>query len=179
MDETRRILITGSSSGIGAAIARRLAGPGARIMVHARQNRAGCERVAADLAALGAETAIRLADLRDPAATEAMVDEAVRLFGGLDVLVANAGFPELKLFGDLSRADLDRCYEVIGAGFFHLATRALPSLQTSDAGRVVAVSTLNAHVFRPNYPLNPASAAAKAALEALCAASRSSLRPRA
>lgn len=163
----RSILVTGSGSGIGAAIVRRLAAPGARIMVHARANRAGCERVAEALREKGAEVAIQLADLRDPAATAALVDATVERFGGLDVLVANAGFPELKLFGALERADLDRCYDVIQAGLFEMATRAMPELQRSAAGRLVAISTLNAHVFRPNYPIYPASAAAKAAAEAL------------
>ena len=51
----RRILITGSSSGIGAALARRLAGPDVSILVHARRNRDGAERVAADLRAAGAQ----------------------------------------------------------------------------------------------------------------------------
>jgi NAD(P)-dependent dehydrogenase (short-subunit alcohol dehydrogenase family) len=67
----------------------------------------------------------------------------------------------------LTRADLDRCYRVIQAGLFHLADAAMPHLEKSDAGRIVAISTLNAHVFRPNYPIYPASSAAKAAAEAL------------
>ena len=163
----RRILVTGSGSGIGAAIARRLAGPDTLIMLHALSNRAGCERVAGDLRAKGAEVAITLADLGDADAAARLIEATAERFGGLDVLVANAGFPELKLFGQLAVADLDRCYRVITAGFLAMATAAMPHLERAEAGRVVAISTLNAHVFRPNYPNYPASAAAKAGLEAL------------
>lgn len=163
----RTILVTGSGSGIGAALARRLAGEGARIMLHARTNRSGCEAVAASLRERGAEVAIRLGDLEDPATPSALIDATVERFGGLDVLVANAGFPVLEQFGELTRADLDRCHAVIQAGLFEMATRAMPHLQRSPAGRIVAISTGNAHVFRPNYPIYPASAAAKAAAEVL------------
>ena len=163
----RKILVTGSGSGVGAAIARRLAGEGAHVMLHARENRAGCEAVARGLRERGAEGAIPLRDLQDPATPQALVDATVERFGGLDVLVANAGFPVLAQLGELTRADLDRCYAVIQAGLLQMATRAMPHLQRSAAGRIVAISTGNAHVFRPNYPIYPASAAAKAAAEVL------------
>ncbi len=163
----RSILVTGSGSGIGAAIARRLAAPGVGILVHAHTNHDGCERVAADLRRRGAEAETRLADLADGAAGEALVDAAVAAFGGLDVLVANAGFPDLRLIGELDRAGLDACYRVMIGGLFHMTTRALPHLKVAHDGRVVAISTLNAHVFRADYPVYPASAAAKAGLEAL------------
>lgn len=165
--KNRKILVTGSGSGIGAAIARRLAGDGACIMLHARENRAGCEAVAGELRERGAEVAIQMGDLQDPATPDALVDATVERFGGLDVLVANAGFPVLERIGELTRADLDRCYTVIQAGLFQMATRAMSHLQRSAAGRIVAISTSNAHVFRPNYPIYPASAAAKAASEVL------------
>jgi NAD(P)-dependent dehydrogenase (short-subunit alcohol dehydrogenase family) len=165
--ERRSILVTGSGSGIGAAIARRLAAPGTGIVVHAHENRDGCERVAAELRAKGAEAVVALGDLGDGAVAEGLVDKAVERFGGLDVLIANAGFPELGVFGELDRAALDRCYRVMIAGLFHMASRALPQLRAARDGRVIAISTLNAHVFRSNYPVYPASAAAKAGLEAM------------
>lgn len=163
----RTIVVTGSSSGIGAATVRRLAGPGTAIVIHARANRDGCERVAAEARQKGAETAIVLGDLADPEFAGDLIDEAVERFGGLDVLIANAGFPELRVFGELDHDGLDRCHRVITAGFFLMADRALPYLKDAQDGRVVAVSTLNAHLFRNTYPVYPASAAAKAGMEAL------------
>ena len=118
----------------------------------------------------GAETQIVTGDLGDPEFAEGLIDEAVSRFGGLDVLVANAGFPELNVFGELKRSELDACYRVITAGFFHLADRALPHLKQARDGRVIAVSTLNAHLFYATYPVYPASAAAKVRLAAAGAA---------
>lgn len=175
----RSILVTGSGSGIGAAIARRLAAPGVGILVHAHTNRDGCERVAAELRQRGAEAEVRLADLADGAAGETLVDAAVAAFGGLDVLVANAGFPELRPIGELDRAGLDACYRVMIGGLFHMATQALPHLKVARDGRVIAISTLNAHVFRADYPVYPASAAAKAGLEAMARSLAMQLAPHA
>ena len=163
----RSILVTGSGSGIGAAIVRRLAAPDTAVLVHARSNRAGCERVAAAARTRGAEAEVVLGDLGDPATGRKLVDAAVERFGGLDVLIANAGFPVPKEWGDVSREDLDRCLRVISGGFFDMVDAALPYLDASRDGRVVAISTLNSHVFRTRYPVYPASAAAKSALETL------------
>lgn len=165
---TRRIvLITGSGSGIGAATARALAAPGVSIMLHARQNAEGCERVAAELRDRGAEAAALSGDLSDPATARGLVAATVERFGGLDVLVSNAGFPDGRLIGELTRPDLERSLDVVVGGFFELVTEALPHLREATHPRVVAVSSLVAHVFRPDYPLTPASAVARAGLEAM------------
>lgn len=165
---TRRvILITGSGSGIGAATARRLAAPGVAIMLHARQNLEGCTRVAAELRERGAESAVLTGDLGDTGVAAQLVARTVEQFGGLDVLVANAGFPNGQLIGQLDRGGLERSLDVILGGFFELASSALPHLQQATDARVIAISSLVAHIFRPDYPLHPASAAAKAGLEAM------------
>ena len=179
MARLRSILVTGSGSGIGAAIARALAAPGTGILLHALHNRAGCERVAADLEAKGASPAIALGDLAEPPTGRRLVEAAVEAFGGLDVLVANAGFPDRRPFGVLDRAAFDNCQNVIAAGFFEMATAALPHLEAAGtAGRVVTISTHNAHLFRTEYPFYPASAAAKAGLEALTRALAIQLAPK-
>ncbi|MBT3359172.1 MAG: SDR family oxidoreductase [Rhodospirillales bacterium] len=169
MIETRKrsVLVTGSGSGIGAATVRRLAAPDTAILIHALTNRAGCERVAAEAREKGAETAIMLGDLGDQGFAADLINEVVVQFGGLDVLIANAGFPDLRVFGELDRDGLDRCHRVITGGFFQMTDRALPHLKKAQDGRVIAVSTLNAHLFCNTYPVYPASAAAKAGLEAL------------
>jgi 3-oxoacyl-[acyl-carrier protein] reductase len=163
----RSILVTGSGSGIGAAICRRLAAPGTGILLHALSNRTGCERVAAELREKGAETDIMLGDLSRPATGGELVRRAVERFGGLDVLVANAGFPDRRPFGEVSRKDFDYVHGVVAGGLFEMATAALEPLKASSAGRVVTISTHNAHVFRTDYPFYPASACAKSGLEAL------------
>jgi 3-oxoacyl-[acyl-carrier protein] reductase len=174
---TRSILVTGSGSGIGAAICRKLARPGTAILVHALKNRAGCESVADELRAAGAHAEVALGDLSQPHVGRALVKCAVEAFGQLDVLVANAGFPDRLPFGELDRARLDHLHAVITGGFFEMASAALPYLEKSEAGRVVTISTHNVHVFRTDYPFYPASAAAKAGLEALTRALALQLAP--
>lgn len=163
----RVALITGSGSGIGAAIVRRLSSPDMAFIIHALHNQKGCEQVAQEAEKLGARTRIVMGDLADPDTAGRLVDTAIRDFGQLDILVANAGFPVREPFGQLERAKFDGVYAAVTGGFFELATRAMPFLAKSAAGRVVTISTHNAHIFRSDYAYFPASAAAKAGLEAL------------
>src|SRR5919198_3733474 len=85
----RAVLVTGSSRGIGAAIARAFAAAGDRVAVHHGRNAQKAEAVAASLH--GSGHVVVGADLRDPEAVRAMVDAAAEGLGGLDVLVNNAG----------------------------------------------------------------------------------------
>lgn len=163
----RGILVTGSGSGIGAAIVRRLARPGTAILVHALTNQAGCDAVAAQARAAGAVAETMLADLSKPGAGAALVEEAARRFGRLDVLVANAGFPDARGIGALDRAGLDYIYGAILGGFFDMVTAAKPHLERATDGRVITISTHNAHVFRADYPVYPGSGSVKHALEAM------------
>ena len=176
MRTKRRILITGSGSGIGAALARRMAGPDASISLHVRKNRDGAEHVATELREKGADVRILMADLAIPGEAERLASEAIDAMGGIDVLVSNAGYATDLPFGRLTREDLHRGYEVIEATLFGLVTTALPHLQR-EGTRVLAISTLAAHVFRANYPIYPATAAAKAATEALIKALAIQLAP--
>lgn len=164
---SRIVLVTGSGSGIGAAIARRLAGPDVALMLHAKTNRAGCERVAKDVEAKGGTARIEMADLEVPGAGARLVEATAQAFGGLDVMIANAGFPNRRVIGELTRADLDELYGVVLAGFFDMATAALPYLKKARDGRVVTMGTHNAHVFRNDYPYYPGSGAIKLGLEAM------------
>jgi NAD(P)-dependent dehydrogenase (short-subunit alcohol dehydrogenase family) len=173
----RTALITGSASGIGAATVRALARPGFAFIIHALNNEEGCKEVAEEARARGAAAYLVLGDLADPDTGRRLVDEAVEHFGGLDVLVANAGFPVRAPFGELTRNSFEHVHNVVAGGFFEMATRALPYLKSSSAGRVVTVSTHNVHIFRSDYACFPASAAAKSALETMTRALALQLAP--
>jgi 2-amino-4-hydroxy-6-hydroxymethyldihydropteridine diphosphokinase len=86
-----RALVTGSTSGIGRSIALELAAGGADVIVHGRRSADAAAAVAAAVRARGGRSAVLLADLRDPAACARLAAEAGALWGGLDVLVNNAG----------------------------------------------------------------------------------------
>src|SRR5262245_58944285 len=121
MERTRIALVTGAASGIGAAVCRALTARGVALMMHTRKNRDGVERVAAEVRAAGAEAAVALGDLADRSVADALVTETVNRFGGLDVLVSNAGFADRTAFAQLSDAAMTMSVEAIQSGFFRLA----------------------------------------------------------
>jgi NAD(P)-dependent dehydrogenase (short-subunit alcohol dehydrogenase family) len=163
----RSILITGASSGIGAATARAMAGPGVHLALHARANREGAERAAAAARDLGAEAVVLLADLAEPEAAARLVAEAAGRMGGLDVLVSNAGFADRTPVAQLTDEGFARSQDTILWALLRLARAAGPILAAGRDPRLVAVSSFVAHNFRTDSTVFPASAAAKAGLEAL------------
>lgn len=177
MARDRVILVTGAASGIGAAVCRTLAAPATALLVHTRRNAAGAESVAAAARAAGARAEVALGDLADHHLAERLVADAVARFGGLDVLVSNAGFADRTGFATLSDGAMAQSMEAIEGAFFRLARAAIPHLRDGMQPRVVAVSSFVAHVFRPDVTVFPASAAAKAALEALVRALAIELAP--
>jgi NAD(P)-dependent dehydrogenase (short-subunit alcohol dehydrogenase family) len=167
MARKRMVLVTGAASGIGAAVCRAMASPDVAVVLHTRKNRAGADRVASEVRARGAEAEVALGDLVDPAVAPAVIAHAVERFGGLDVLISNAGFADRTPFADLSDAAMTASVEAIQGAFFRLARSAMPHLKNGSNARIVAVSSFVAHAFRLDVPLFAASAAAKAGLEAL------------
>lgn len=167
----RVFLITGASSGIGAAIVRAVAAPGIAIAVHARKNRSGAERVAQAAVAAGAQAAVVEGDLAQPGTGARLVEETVARFGKLDAVVSNAGFADRRLVGEIDRAGWDASLAAMTSAFFDLATAAKPWLvKAGTEGRLVGVSSFVAHAFARGIMSFPASAAAKAGLEALAKA---------
>jgi len=174
----RVVLITGAASGIGAALARRLAGPEGSLMLHTGSNRAGLERIAEVARAAGSEVRVALGDLAEPETAASLIDQARAEFGRLDGLAHCAGFALKRAFGELTASELARSTAVIRDAFFHLATVALPLLEAAPAGRVVAVSSFLAHRFKLGGDGFAASAAAKAGLEALVRSLATQLAPK-
>ncbi|HTB03637.1 MAG TPA: SDR family oxidoreductase [Bradyrhizobium sp.] len=163
-------IITGGGIGIGAAVARRLAGPDQCLMLHGQgADEAGLERlkaVGAQCQRAGARVAWHAGDLANAGAASELVTAARSAFGSIDAIVHAAGFADRRGFTELPRAGLDRSFAVMAAAFHELAAAALPDLTRGPQGRVVAISSFVAHRFVPGSTY-PASAAAKAALEAL------------
>jgi NAD(P)-dependent dehydrogenase (short-subunit alcohol dehydrogenase family) len=163
-------IITGGGSGIGAAIARRLAASNECLMLHGQgADAAGLDRlkaVAADCERAGAKVATGTGDLANAGTASELVRAARAAFGNVDAIVHAAGFADRRGFTQLPRAGLERAFAVIATAFHELTSTALLDLARSPKGRVVAISSFGAHSFTPEA-IFPASAAAKAALETL------------
>jgi 3-oxoacyl-[acyl-carrier protein] reductase len=163
-------IITGGGSGIGAAVARRLAAPDQCLMLHGQgADAAGIERlkaVAMECQRAGANVAWCTGNLANAGTASELVSAARASFGAVDAIVHAAGFADRRGFKQLPRAGLERAFAVMAAAFHELAAAALPDLTRSAQGRVVAISSFAAHRFTPDLTY-PGSGAAKAALEVL------------
>ena len=111
-DDGFTVLVTGAASGIGAAVCRRIAGTGTRLLAHSRSNQSGLDAVAKAARAQGARVECVLADLEDAATPGRLVAAAIEAFGGLDQIVSNAGFAQRGAFGELDLAALARAERV-------------------------------------------------------------------
>jgi len=135
------VLVTGASQGIGRALVLELAPQRSRLVLAAREARA-LSAVAAECGARGAETLVVPTDVGDEASCRALVATAVERFGGLDVLVNNAGIGMLARFDEVTDlTQYERLMRVNYLGSVYPTYYALPHLKRSR-GQIVAVSSL-------------------------------------
>ncbi|WP_280436581.1 bifunctional aldolase/short-chain dehydrogenase [Nocardia carnea] len=155
---TRIALVTGAASGIGKAIAQRLAAEGACVVVADRDGDKAAE-VAAEIGP--ADVAIGFgADVTDEAQVQAAVDAAVLAFGGLDLVVNNAGLSLSKSLLETSAADWDLQHDVMAKGSFLVSKAAARALiDQRMGGDILYISSKNSVFAGPN---NIAYSAAKA-----------------
>jgi ketoreductase RED2 len=135
------VLVTGSSSGIGAATARLFAAEGATLVVNSVRSVEAGEELAASLPA----ASYVQADVGDADARKRLIDTAVESHGRLDVLVNNAGVTEVIPHHDLEAVTEDvfrRIFEVNVLGTFELTKLALPHLKASGRGAVINISSV-------------------------------------
>lgn len=162
-DETTRLsdriaLVTGASSGVGAATARKLAKSGATVALVARRR----DRLEALAAEIGASTTVHAADLYDPTAAPAMVADVLSVHGRIDILVNNAGS---MLSGPVASADPANFRKMTELNFLApvLATHAvIPAMRQAKGGHLVFVGSLGARFCTPG---NAVYAATKAAVQ--------------
>ena len=154
------VLLTGASSGIGAATARALAKRGARLGLVARR-RDRLEEVLADCRGDSPDSRIWAVDLSDLGAAEGVVREAIDHFGGLDVLLNNAGAPKRRNVRDLTPTEVE---DIMRINFFspvRMMLAALPSMLERGHGLVVNVGSMAGRI---GVPTEAAYSASKFAL---------------
>ena len=165
MSEYHAAIVTGAATGIGAAVALRLAREGARLTLHTRRSVEPLQALARQARDQGAEVELVLGDLAQLGTAAEIVQAHTDRFGRLDALVAVAGFPLRKRLEEMTAEDVGYAFRGNSESFFELAQAAYPMLRDSGRGRIVAVGSFTAHVFRTDLPQFPASAASKGALE--------------
>jgi 3-oxoacyl-[acyl-carrier protein] reductase len=136
----RVVLVTGASSGIGAACARAFAARGARVAVNYRENAQGAEAVVAAIQTGGGRALAFQADVRDPAACAGLVARTVEAFGRLDVLVNNAGVVDRTDFWQITEAQWDEQMAVHVKGPFFLSRAAAEVMR--EGGAIVNVASM-------------------------------------
>jgi NAD(P)-dependent dehydrogenase (short-subunit alcohol dehydrogenase family) len=107
----KRVLVTGGSRGIGAAIVRRLASQGATVAVNYRSDRAAADALVGELRDNGRTASAFPADISDVAQTQELVGAVASEFGGLDLLVSNAGVEHFGALETITQADFDRLFQ--------------------------------------------------------------------
>lgn len=136
----KTVVITGASSGIGRALAYEFAGRGARVVLGARQEDK-LEWIADEIRSKGGEARWCKCDVCSEADCEALINTAVREFGGVDILICNAGISMRALFDDVDLGVLRRLMDVNFWGTVYCTKYALPHIQASK-GSIVGVSSV-------------------------------------
>jgi len=155
------VLITGGSRGVGLATARRLGADGAAVVLVGR-DRDRLDAATSGLRAEGVRVAGLMGDVTDRLSMARAVLECERQFGGLDVLVNNAGIGRYGPIAEQQPEEWRRVIEVNVLGVFHATRAALPALRRRGGGQIIAISSGAA---RTGYPNMSAYCTSKAALE--------------
>ncbi len=173
-NETNKVaIVTGASRGIGAAVAVRLAGDGFTVVINYSGDTKSAEALARKIEGKGGRALTAKADVSDPNAVRGMFDAAEAAFGGVDVLVNNAGIMKLATIADSDDALFDQQIGVNLKGTFNALREAAKRLR--NGGRVVNFSTSVVGVKLETYGVY---AATKAAVETLTAILSKELRGR-
>ncbi|MGW3014344.1 SDR family oxidoreductase [Streptomyces sp. NPDC001219] len=147
-EQEKVILITGASSGIGEATARRLAADGHRVVLGARRTDR-LEKLSHDLRAHGGTASYRRLDVTSLDDMRSFVDAAKAEHGRIDVLVNNAGVMPLSPLESLLVEEWDRMLDVNVRGVLHGIAAALPVMRAQGAGHVVNIASIGAYEVVP------------------------------
>ena len=162
MTDGKVAIVTGASRGIGAAVAERLAADGFHVVVNFARNVLAAEMTAAKIEQAGGKAITVQADVSDPAAVTRMFDRTEAAFGGVDVLVNNAGVMHLAPIAEATDNLFDRQIAINLKGVFNGMRQAATRLRSG--GRIISFSSTVVGLYQPTYAIY---AATKAGVEAM------------
>jgi len=147
-----RVLVTGSSKGIGRGIALRLAQEGADVVINYNSDPGGADEAVAEIRALGRTSVALKGNVGSVDGVRTLVAESAKALGGLDVLVNNAGIERHAPFWDVTEADFDAVLNVNLKGVF-FATQAFVQhcRAAGQPGRIVNISSVHEDLAFPNF----------------------------
>lgn len=143
----RVALVTGAGKNIGRAIALTLARDGASVVVNGRNDKAAVDSVVGEIEAAGGKALAAMGDVSDPAVPALLADQAAKAFGGVDILVSNAGLRRQTSFLDMSYQEWREILSVALDGAFLLGKAIIPQMVAKgQGGAFVAISGVSTHV---------------------------------
>ncbi len=172
-NDTRTAIVTGASKGIGAALARRLAADGFRLIVNYVSSVSEAHQVVAAIEVAGGAATMVGADVADAAGVRALFDAAEATYGLVDVLVNNAGVLQTSPLADITEEDYRRQVGINLDGPFHGMREG--ARRVRDGGRIINLST---SIFGTYLPAHGVYAVTKAAVEAMTRVLAKELGPR-
>ena len=158
--EGKTALVTGGSSGIGEAIARRFAAEGARVAVVGSSNLAKAGRVADEIEAAGGQAQGFVADVRDVGSVKALVRDVAAAFGRIDILVNSAGIFEPTPIGETSESEYDATMDINVKGTFFAINEVAPVMIAQGGGKIVNLSSVTGVMGFKTFSVYCASKAA-------------------
>lgn len=162
--ENQAALVTGSSRGIGKAVALELARQGANIVVNYVRNEEAAQAAVRELSAVGVKALPFQANVGDPKAAEELIKFTAEKLGSIDILVHNAALGAFKPVHQLKLNQWQLSMDTNAQALLVLAQKALPYMEAKKRGIIIALSSLGSRKFIPNYG---AIGISKAALENL------------
>ncbi len=136
-------LVTGSSRGIGAAIAKELAAQGATVILNHRDSAAQAEAIAAEIATAGGQAVVIQADVSSFADAQRLIKETIDRFGRLDILVNNAGTTRDMLIMMMPEADWDLVIQTNLKSAFNCAKAAVRPMMKQRSGRIINITSVS------------------------------------
>lgn len=152
--KNKKVLITGSSRGIGAEIAKKMAFLGAEVVINYASSKESAEKVKAEIEAQGGKAYLLQADISDFAEAAELVKAAAEKMGGLNVLVNNAGITKDKLILRMKEEDWDRVLDINLKGVFNCTKNAVRYLLKAENGKLINISSVvgvNGNPGQANY----------------------------
>ena len=162
----KRVLITGASGGIGISMAKIFADYGAHLGLHYQSNKEGVTQLLKEVLNKTEEAEIFQADLIDQRNRENLIQLFIKTFGGIDVLINNAGAVyDYKHFSELDEKSWQNTFDLNVKAPFYLIGKAFPYMKERGGGRIINISSVNVKYGGSAKSLH--YVAAKAALDSL------------